>query len=314
MSVFWITGAKGFIGRHLAGKLRSTGNDVAGLGHGHWPDARDWGVSTWINGEITGGNLEILQRITGRPEVIYHLAGGASVGASLDNPRNDFAKTVDAASELLEWIRLESPDAKIIIASSAAVYGGAHSGRISETAPISPYSPYGYHKHLVEELCRCYGRHYGIQGAIVRLFSVYGQQLQKQLLWDLCCKLEENQGIVTLGGTGDELRDWTDVRDVVMALPIISQRVSELIPTINVGTGLGTPVRDVARMVGQAWAELSGVDANINFSGEARAGDPFSLIADVGLMKGSGVEAKISVESGAAEYVRWFASRTKGQL
>ena len=312
MSVVWITGAKGFIGRRLARKLKSAKNEVAGLGHGHWPDAMDWGVSAWINGEISGNNLEVLQRATGRPEVIYHLAGGSSVGASLENPRNDFVKSVEAASEVLEWIRLESPGTKIVIVSSAAVYGASHVGRILESDTIRPYSPYGYHKHLVEELCRCYAKHYGVEGAIVRLFSVYGHQLQKQLLWDLCCKLECNQGVVTLDGAGNELRDWTDVRDVVEALSVISEKAGEVMPTINVGTGLGTPVRDIASMVGRTWSELTGVATRIDFSGDARPGDPFSLIADVSLMKCLGIEPAISVELGVAEYVRWFVLRIKG--
>ena len=56
-----------------------------------------------------------------------------------------------------------------------------------------------------------------LAAGLPRLFSVYGAELKKQLLWDLCGKFAAG-GAVELGGTGNELRDWTDVRDVARAL------------------------------------------------------------------------------------------------
>src|SRR5688572_19615846 len=187
MTTVWITGARGFIGRHLAKQLSSRGGFVLGLGHGAWPsaDAGRWGISHWLNGDIQPGNLRQLAQGHGRPEVVYHLAGGSSVGAAVAGPLEDFARSVTTTAELLDWVRLESPDTRVVAASSAAVYGEGHVGPITEGVETKPASPYGYHKLVMEYLCRSYAATYGLKVALPRMFSVYGAGLQKQLLWDL---------------------------------------------------------------------------------------------------------------------------------
>src|SRR6185437_12692391 len=99
--LIWITGAHGFIGRHLAKWLSSQGYTVVGLGHGAWPhlEAREWGVHRWLNGGIHAGNLQQLLREDGAPECIYHLAGGSSVGAAIASPHEDFGRTITTTAE-----------------------------------------------------------------------------------------------------------------------------------------------------------------------------------------------------------------------
>ena len=82
MSVAWVTGARGFIGRHLARALFAEQMTVAGLGHGAWPEdeAAFWGVTQWLNGDITPANMDRLATLCGAPELIFHLAGGSAVG------------------------------------------------------------------------------------------------------------------------------------------------------------------------------------------------------------------------------------------
>src|SRR3954468_18229703 len=96
MSAVWVTGARGFIGRHLSRKLADQGATVVGLGHGAWPpsEAAHWGVSSWVNGSVTGSNLNALARAGGAPTSVFHLAGGSSVAAAIANPREDFSRTV----------------------------------------------------------------------------------------------------------------------------------------------------------------------------------------------------------------------------
>ena len=145
MSNILITGAHGFIGKHLARWLARQGHQVAGLGHGIWPasEASSWGVTHWLNGDIQSGNLRLLQQTSGTPDVVYHLAGGSSVGVALANPREDFTRTVATTAELLEWLRVDAPQARLVAVSSAAVYGSGHDGPIAEGATLAPYSPYG---------------------------------------------------------------------------------------------------------------------------------------------------------------------------
>jgi UDP-glucose 4-epimerase len=306
VSLIFVTGAHGFIGRNLARKAAALGNVVIGLGHGAWPaaEAGQWGVNFWLNGDVTVNNLQLLQSKCGTPAEIYHLAGGSSVGAALLNPREDFRRTVDGTVELLEWVRLLAAEVSLVAVSSAAVYGAGHSGAISERAAISPYSPYGYHKHIMEELCRSYGSAYGVRTVLPRLFSVYGLGLRKQLLWDICCKLANSRDL-ELGGDGSELRDWTDIGDVAQALLVLGPAASTSAPAVNVATGRATSVRDIAQFLLSEWFP-DGHNGRLRFTGRSRPGDPRNLCADIGVAASMGCKLETPVERGIGEYVRWF--------
>lgn len=304
MAKIWITGAKGFIGRHLARHLAACGDSVAGVGHGIWPplEAEPWGVTNWVNGDVDSGSLGALQRTAGNADVVFHLAGGSSVAMSLQNPFEDFSRTVGGTARLLDWMRTSMPEAKLVVVSSAAVYGSQFAAPIPAGAPTLPYSPYGHHKLMMEQLCRSYADSYGLRCTVVRLFSVYGPHLRKQLLWDLCTRLANGETAIVLGGTGRELRDWTEVADVVRLFVLAASLPGIPGETLDGGSGTGTTVADIAQAVIDAW------DARValEFSGSGRPGDPFSLVAEGGHLASLGFRWQVPVVRGVARYVDWF--------
>ena len=308
----WITGARGFIGSHLARRLNQSGAIVSGIGHGQAPAATldRLGLSHWLNGGIEPSNLDVLAAACGGPpDSIFHLAGGSSVGAAIAAPREDFDRTVAATANLLEWMRTRAPDARLVVVSSAAVYGAGHTGPISEDQAIRPYSPYGFHKLAMEQLCHSYGQSFGLKICIARLFSVYGPGLRKQLLWDVCCRLAQGETPLELGGSGSELRDWTAIDDVVSLLAAVATQAATQVPAVNLATGIGTPVRSVVEQVISAYE----TPAELTFSGRSRAGDPHSLVADTSRMTSLGLACTTTLERGIQDYVRWFKqSETAG--
>ncbi|MEM6690678.1 MAG: SDR family oxidoreductase, partial [Planctomycetota bacterium] len=196
-----------------------------------------------------------------------------------ENPAEDFSRTVAAAGHLFEWIRLTCPDVPVVVVSSAAVYGAGHDGRIEEESELRPYSPYGSHKAMLESLAKSYCKNFCLKIAICRLFSVYGEGLEKQLIYDLCCKAEnaeQNEDrTLELGGTGDELRDWVHVDDVCRLLETVMRQCDPSCPTFNGGRGQAISVREVAQSFSRAW----GSDFQVQFNGRGRSGDPLSLVA-----------------------------------
>jgi UDP-glucose 4-epimerase len=299
-----ITGARGFVGRHLALSLHQQGIQVCGIGHGAWTESERaaWGLDHWLNGEVSKRNLDLVQSDMGKPDMVFHLAGGSSVGPSLSAPEEDFRRSVLSAAELLEWARLAAPDVRLVLASSAAVYGAGHSCAIRETDALAPYSPYGYHKRIAEELFESYGKNFGLNVSIVRLFSVYGSEIRKQLLWDACGRLAKDSTHLVLGGSGDEMRDWFHISDAVELLRMTVERACHDGFIVNGGTGVAVTVRQVAAQLCAAWC----METQLEFSGKSRAGDPQYLVADVAQAAALGFVPQTAWQAGVADYVAWF--------
>lgn len=304
MNLVWVTGAAGFIGSHLVRYLAEQRYTIAGIdlveavGAGLGEEVAGWNTSG-----LSPQSLDALHKQLGAPHVVYHLAGGSSVGASLADPARDFTATVGGTATLLEWLRKSAPAARLVVVSSAAVYGDIHAGPIGEEAATNPYSPYGAHKFAMEAIVRGWSRSFGLASVAVRLFSVYGPGLRKQLLWDLSNRLHLNQEPVTLGGSGEELRDWTHVADVVRALELAASLAQVGMPIVNAGSGTAANVRQISHDLARAF-EMD--PDRIGFSGTARPGDPFSLVAAPGQLADLGFRWGVDIREGLQSYADWY--------
>jgi UDP-glucose 4-epimerase len=305
--IAWITGVQGFIGQNLAKYLHKLGYDVFGIGHGSWnmEEAEQQGFRYLISGRISFSNFDKLVNQSLTPNAVFHLAGGGAVGPSFIEPQQDFFDSVDSTIQLLEWLRINSSQTKVILASSAAVYGAGHSGPITEQAPLNPYSPYGWHKAIAEMLCESYFKNFGIRSTVMRLFSVYGPGLQKQLIWDICKKLQSNTETLELYGTGRELRDWIHINDAVRLLVFINEREGANFEVFNGGSGIGESILNVAQIVCRHW----GKNISIKFSGKTRKGDPEKLVADVSRLYQKEFKINVPLSGGLLETVTWYKEK-----
>ena len=294
-----VTGAHGFLGRHVAKVFSENGFSVTGLGHGTWirSEWEQWGISDWHSCNITMASLNTYIQ---QPDVIIHCAGSGSVGYSLTHPLQDYERTVSTSITLLEFIRLHYPETSFIYPSSAAIYGIADIFPIAESAPLHPVSPYGVHKKIVEEISQSYARHFAVPVAIVRFFSLYGPYLRKQLLWDACKKITNND--FTFYGTGKEIRDWIHVTDAARLLFTLASHASVDMPIVNGGSGIGTPISNIINNI-IIIMNKSGIPL---FSHEQKSGDPREYIADIRNALRYNWKPEITLETGLPEYVQWF--------
>ncbi|MEL6936165.1 MAG: NAD(P)-dependent oxidoreductase [Cyanobacteria bacterium J06607_17] len=298
-----VTGASGSIGRYVTLALADQGWTVTGLGHGQWSKAEQarYGLADWHAGDVS---LKNLQSLSICPDWVIHCAGGASVGASVQAPHQDFDRTVTSTAAILAYMRAHCPDAILVYPSSAAVYGIADNFPIQENSHPRPASPYGVHKKLAEDIIAEYSKLFGLKSVLVRLFSVYGEGFRKQLLWEACRRIQANE--TAFFGTGDETRDWIHVSDAASLLTTAAEYAEVSCPVVNGAFGEAVSVREILSEL----FRLMNRSDQPQFSGSVRAGDPLHYHASIERAKAWGWQPKVHWKYGCERYVSWFCKET----
>ena len=304
MARFWITGCNGFIAREVISQLAARGDNIGGIGH--FRISPPLATTDRVDGKVNAWNLDELLKKTGFPDTVIHLAGGSSVGKSFENPAEDRERTVGSTEALLSWLGRQRITPRVVIVSTAAVYGDRYSGPIPEKADTNPMSPYGIHKLNMEGVARDVASRCQIPMIIVRLFSVYGRGLKKQFFFDLCERLASPVPRLTLFGTGRELRDYLEVTDAAALLILAADRADPSVPIVNGGTGKATSIDKAATITLDAWRSHGGLFPPIHFSGTAHPGDPASLVADVAQIATWQFLPRVKLDDGITRYVDWY--------
>jgi len=300
-----VTGCSGFIGRHCARELAANHCVVLGLDVASMPEAQDWGIAHFLQAPVNAAALDDIALRHGLPQCLIHCAGSGSVSVSLQNPYADFMANVQSALEVLDFSRRNKATVKVVLPSSAAVYGNISASPLTEAVAGQPSSPYGVHKKIMEDLATSYGQNFAVPSACVRLFSVYGAGLKKQLLWDACRKAE--RGDFSFFGSGTEERDWLYVGDAARLLILAAEHASPTVPVVNGGTGQGTSINEVLTILGRTWSPV----LTPQFTGQARVGDPDRLVAAISRLRDWGFTPCISLEQGIHDYARWFQGQAR---
>ena len=172
MSRILVTGIEGFAGGHLARHLASTGHSVVGL---HWADAPVGLPGELHKGDVCDfdGTRALLEKT--RPDGIIHLAGISSVALSEAHQMTTYEVNALGTLKLLEAVRQLGLNCRIVLISSADVYGRSNVGRpLTEDLPSLPLSPYALSKHMTGEAGRFYHRAFGLDTIVLRPFSHTG--------------------------------------------------------------------------------------------------------------------------------------------
>ena len=293
-----ITGGLGFLGLSVARQFKSSGAYVVGIGHGGTDATSSLLYDRWLQSDISQQALEILNE---KFDVVIHLAGSNSVAFSIKHPLVDFQKTVTCTTELLEYLRRHNPEATLIYASSAAVYGSAPDCPLLISAPPNPVSPYGFNKVITESLLLSYYKVFGQRCKIVRFFSIYGPGLRRQLLWDAANKLTSEAQSSMFWGSGNETRDWIHVDDAARLLVKLAEHPQD-INLINGGNGVRISISET---IHQLRNEL-GCNSKIEFNCIVKHGDPLFYLADMSEAQRIGWKPLISFKVGIQAYARWY--------
>jgi len=305
--IILITGASGFLGTWLADELFEAGYELIGIDLRLPLKPEIW--SNFVTASTDNADWETLLHgndIFG----VCHLAGGASVPLSVNDPYSDFANLLPGTARLALYLSKHHSQAKFIFFSSGAVYGNPKSSRCNEETLASPISPYGIHKYIAESLLANYSRIYSLNVIVLRIFSVYGPGLRKQLIWDVCRKaiLADKQAdkVMTLFGTGTETRDFVYVKDLCrIVATVLTNDVKKHFQIYNVASGGQTSVAEIASRL----VKHLNLDVKVNFNGVVPPGDPVTMKADTSRLKDMDIKMMYDIDKGLAEVADWIKNK-----
>lgn len=293
-----IVGGKGFIGNKLAIHL-STKYDVFVC------DIVDCNETNYFFVDAESPNFDELFS-TEQFDFCINASGFANVPLSLKEPLLDFNANTKNVFLMLDAIRKYQKNCGFITLSSAAVYGNPQKIPIMENDDLNPISPYGYDKKLAEDICKMFSEIYGLNTTCLRLFSVYGTGIKKQLIWDVCNKYTFND-IVSLFGTGNETRDFIHVDDIVQIIDLLINDFPIGFEILNCANGEQISVKQIATYMEQIFSS----GKKIVFSNENRKGDPLYWEADISKIKRLGYKQRINIYDGLRDYIKWFKQEVR---
>jgi GDP-4-dehydro-6-deoxy-D-mannose reductase len=233
----FVTGGAGFAGRHLRALLPEAVS----------PSRSELDL-------LDAGAVRSAVR-DASPAVVFHLAALASVRRSWDAPAETLTANVAMTANLLEAVRLEAPEATVVVIGSGEVYGPPESLPVDEDAPLRPQNPYAVSKAACDLLAGQYADAFGMRVVRMRPFNHAGPgQSEDYVVATLTRQVAEAEAagrdeVLLRTGNPDSARDFTDVRDVARAY--VSAESLER-GAFNVASGRAVTVRDLIELVRSA--------------------------------------------------------------
>ena len=254
-----VTGVAGFVGSHLAEALVSEGHDVVGVDS--FTDYYRVEQKRQNVTELTGSSrfqlveadlvTQELDALTADTDVVFHLAGQPGVRLSWEREFMQYAeRNVVATQRLLEACRRREIE-RFVYASSSSVYGNAERYPTDETDLPQPFSPYGVTKLAGEHLCGLYASNWGVPAVSLRYFTVYGPRQRPDMAFHRVVEAARRGAPFTLFGSGEQVRDFTYVGDVVAAN--LAAASADVAPgtVVNIAGGNSTSMLEVIDLIGE---------------------------------------------------------------
>jgi UDP-glucose 4-epimerase len=307
-----VTGGAGFIGSHLTEELLELGAYVTVydrfdtfykgkesnlLAASNFPRFR------LVDGDILDrDNLDSAMK---EVEVVFHEAGQAGVGFSIENPGVTNDVNVEGTLNVL-WTARENGVKKLVNASSSSIFGKPDYLPIDELHPERPTSPYGVSKLAAEHYVRVFHKVYGMDAVSLRYFSVYGPRGRPdQVIHRFTESLAQDRPPV-INGDGSHTRDFTHVSDVVAATLSAAETEGIGGEVFNIGFGQRTSISELAERL----ILLTGRKGKLKptYTEEQKGEFPDTQADNTKARKLLGWKPEVSLDQGLKSYVEWYNS------
>jgi len=336
---YLITGGCGFLGSNIASEILKRGDELVvfdslyrfgSYQNKEWLESQ--GEFTFIHGDIRNTNDVERTIKTHKPDVIYHLAGQVAMTTSIADPRMDFEVNVGGSFNLLNAVRLYSPDSTIIYSSTNKVYGDLEQYAYEETATryncidkpngfdekvtLDFHSPYGTSKGSADQYMLDFARIYGLKTVVFRHSSMFGGRQfatydQGWIGWFTEQAINIKNGTqkepFTISGNGKQVRDIAYASDMIDLYLKASTKIDSIKgQAFNVGGGMSNS-SSLLELFSFLESEL---DIKMKYTQlPVRESDQRVFVADLSKAKELiGWEPKVSKEEGIRKMIEWVSS------
>ena len=308
-----VTGGAGFIGSHIIQHLLDSDQEVVCLDNfdpTYSIETKKANIAPFFSTEnfefVKGDILDrgLMKKITADVDYIFHQAALVSVVESMNDPQKTIEINTIGTLNILEAGRMNKVR-KVILASSAAVYGDSPILKKKEDMIPVPKSPYAISKLDCEYASRIYYEEYGLKTTTLRYFNVYGPRQDVTSPYAAVMpifieKALKNEDVI-IYGDGLQTRDFIFVKDVALANELVISKGDGM--TFNVASGSAASIKELADKI----IDLTGSKSNIVHR-EPRKGDIKHSLADISKIKNIGFKPGFDIEKGLGETVDWFIS------
>lgn len=297
-----ITGGAGFIGSSIAMQLASAGTEVVVV------DNLSSGYRINLDG-LQGVRLFVrdvrhddMTTVMDGVDTVFHLAASVGNKRSLDDPIMDAEVNVIGTLRVIEAAR-RAGIRKVVVSSSAGIYGELMTLPIFETHRTEPDSPYGASKLCAEKESLAYAKLYGMEIICLRYFNVYGPRQRFDAYGNVipvfAFQMLRGEAI-TVFGDGDQTRDFVNVHDVVQA-NIKAALASGVSGAFNIGSGTRISINALLDLL----KRVGGMQPTIQYDAP-RPGDVRHSLADISAARTAfGFDPNVQLVDGLTEYVQW---------
>jgi nucleoside-diphosphate-sugar epimerase len=312
MATVLVTGCAGFIGSQISEACLTQGDRVVGVDlvtdyydvsqkRANLAGLLDQAGFEFRQVDLADGCDDLVAGV----DVVYHQAGQPGVRASWRDQFDEYlSRNIKATQRLLE-ASVRHGVGRVVYASSSSVYGNAERYPVDETMRPQPYSPYGVTKLAAEHLCGLYAANFGLSVVSLRYFTVYGPRQRPDMATHRLFEAALNGTPFPLFGTGDQLRDFTFVGDVVRANLLAG--TADVAPGLvaNIAGGGECSMKQLIELVEEISGRPVSLDRRPSELGDVGRTGAYTDVARTTL----GWQPAVSLRDGLAAQHAWHVAR-----
>lgn len=298
-----MTGAAGFIGRHILMEAARQGNQDRWILTDREVPPTWWGLpvhTRFVPGDICSRDVLDALFTHGSPDAVVHLAGWLGKATTQENREVLLRSNLLSTFHLLDAIKAKADAKPLFVLPSTGLIYGDQTGPFREEFALAPPDDYSLTKLLAEETLHTFARNGAIRSCIVRPAVVYGSGQRSEMFVSSLIQTLRRGSRFSMT-KGEQKRDLVNVDDVARAILLLLER--ELEGVFNIGTGKGLPMRVVGELAGRLFGtpDLVGI-GDLPYRNQEvwdYALDPSRL------MEGTGWSPQVDLEDGIRQAIEW---------